>query len=137
MVERRGSAWSWWQRRQWSGDDRLEIPVSFFGGWWGVPDDPVNQTGNLTGTEIEALMSTAPGEDPTMPDPTNHYGDPYEMLDGMDLTDFERSVLDTIVIAGLSYRQAGRVLDVSHSSVYRTHKSLMKRIRKQMGADDE
>lgn len=131
MADRR-EQWSYWSRRRWleDNDSRKEIPVSFFGGWWNVPI-PDEARPNLTGTDIEALMSTAPGHEPV--DPTVHYGDPYTMLDGMDITEFERAVLDAIVMAGLSYRQAGRELGVPHSTVFRTYKSLIIRIRSHMG----
>lgn len=135
MPERRGGNWSYWSRQAWleDTDARNEIPVSFFGGWWAI-ETPDTTPENLTGTDIEALMTAAPGHEPI--EPTEHYGDPYQMLDGMDLSEFERQVLDAIVIAGLSYRQAGRILGASHSSVYRTYKSVIARIRKQMGVEE-
>lgn len=111
---------------------RNEVPVSALGGWWNVPV-PNNDT-NFTDTDMEALMSAAPGHEPYRA--PRHDTDPYQAL-GIELDDFEREVMDARVISGLSYRQAGRVLGVSYSTVYRVHKSVLERIRKQMGVDDE
>lgn len=111
---------------------RNEIPVSSLGGWWNVPV-PDNQT-NFSDTDLEALMSTAPGHEP-MRAPA-HDTDPYQAL-GIELDEFEQAVMDAIVMSGLSYRQAGRMLGVSYSTVYRVHKSVIARIRKQMGVEDD
>lgn len=103
-----------------------EIPVSAMGGWWNVPLGP--STTNFTGTDLEALMSSAPGDEPEISD--YYDGDPYADL---DLDEFEVAVLDAIVVSGLSYRQAARVLGVSHTTVRRVHMSAIERIRRQMG----
>jgi len=44
--------------------------------------------------------------------------------------------MDAKVISGLSYRQAGRVLGCSYSTVYRVHKSVLARVRKQIGVEE-
>lgn len=107
----------------------VEIPISSLGGWWAVPR--VNRPINHTGTELEALMMSAPGDEPDWEEPQDQ--DPYA---GFDLDDIEIAVMDAIVMAGLSYRQAGRQLGLSHTQVRRIHLSIKLRIERQWNERD-
>lgn len=114
-----------WEKLAGKPDARSrEIPISSLGGWWAVPN--ANTPVNHTGTELEALMMSAPGHEVPWDDPEDM--DPYA---GFDLDEIELAVLDAIVMAGLSYRQAGKLLNMSHTHVRRIYFSIKLRIERQ------
>lgn len=84
-------------------------------------------------TELEAMMMSPPGEDR---EPVNHdHGDTYENLEDLlgvelDLDDVEMEVLDAVLVAGLSIREAAEVLGIPGTTVWRIKEGALERIRR-------
>jgi DNA-directed RNA polymerase specialized sigma24 family protein len=86
-------------------------------------------------SELEALMMTAPGQNP---EPVHNYNDDtYTRLSELlgveiDLSELEQSVLDCVFVAGLSIRDTSRVLGLPKSTVQRIKDTTLNRIRQQV-----
>lgn len=112
---------------------RREIPAASLGGAW-ILDSPSKPS-----SELEALMQTPPGKD--VPEVSvDAQESPYDALErhvgaSLELTGFEKAVLDARAIAGLSYREIGRLLGCSASTAYRTYISTTERIFEKSNAD--
>jgi DNA-directed RNA polymerase specialized sigma24 family protein len=106
---------------------RREIPAASLGGAW-ILDGP-----STPSSELEVLMQTPPGgNEPDIAIDTQE--SPYDALErhvgaSLGLTEFEKAVLDARAIAGLSYREVGRLLGCSASTAYRTYTATVERIR--------
>ena len=105
---------------------RREIPAASLGGAW-ILDTP-----STPSSELEALMQTPPGGNaPEIA--IDAQESPYDALErhvgaSLELTEFEKAVLDAKAIAGLSYREVGRLLGCSASTVHRTYTATVERI---------
>ena len=110
---------------------RREIPAASLGGTW-ILDGP-----STPSSELEALMQTPPGgHEPEIAIDTQE--SPYDALErhvgaSLGLTEFEKAVLDARAIAGLSYREVGRLLGCSASTAYRTYTATVERIFEKHG----
>lgn len=80
-------------------------------------------------------MMTAPGQEPT---PVQRYNDDtYDKLNetlgfDLELNELERSVLDSVFVAGLSIRDTADVLGLPKSTVQRIKDTTLNRIRQQI-----
>jgi DNA-directed RNA polymerase specialized sigma24 family protein len=105
---------------------RREIPAASLGGTW-ILDGP-----GTPSSELEVLMQTPPGgNEPEIAVDTQE--SPYDALEryvgaSLNLTEFEEAVLDARAIAGLSYREVGKLLGCSASTVHRTYTAILGRI---------
>ena len=112
---------------------RREIPAASLGGSW-ILDGP-----STPSSELEVLMQTPPGgHEPE--ESVDAQESPYDALERhvgapLELTEFEKAVLDARAIAGLSYREIGRLLGCSASTAYRTYISTTERIFEKSNAD--
>ena len=110
---------------------RREIPATSLGGMWVL--DGVS----APSSELEALMSTPPGEH--VPEVAADIQEsPYDALErrvgaSLGLTEFEKAVLDARAVAGLSFRETGRLLDCSASTAYRTYTATVTRLFEKHG----
>ena len=94
---------------------------------WALDMLSKNRSTNFTDTDLEDLMSQAPGDRDR--EPHSGYTDPYT---GFDLTEVEEAVMDCTVIAGLTFRQASAILKIPVTSVHRIHHATLKRIKSLM-----
>ncbi len=111
---------------------RREVPATSLGGNW-ILDSAATPT-----SELEALMMTAPGGHAPEVAPSCRT-DPYEALErhtgvSLGLTEFEMAVCDARAIAGLSYREIGKLLGCSASTAHRTYTALFEKILKKIGS---
>lgn len=110
---------------------RREIPATSLGGMW-ILDGAVAPS-----SELEALMQTPPGGHvPKVA--VDAQESPYDALErrvgvSLGLTEFEEAVLDARAVAGLSYREVGRLLGCSASTAYRTYTAAVTRIFEKHG----
>jgi DNA-directed RNA polymerase specialized sigma24 family protein len=86
-------------------------------------------------SELEALMMTAPGQEPV--EVHRYNDDTYKKLEEvlgveLDLSELEMSVLDCVFVAGLSIRDTGSVLGLPKSTVQRIKDTTLNRIRQQV-----
>ena len=101
-----------------------------------VPDWQLEYSPTPTpSSETEALMMTAPGQDPQ---PVYSYDDDTytrlsELLSvDLALSELEISVLDCVFVAGLSIRTTAEVLGLPKSTVQRIKDTTLNRIRQQV-----
>ena len=94
---------------------------------WALDMLSKNRSTNFTDTDLEDLMSQAPGGQDR--EPHSWYIDPYA---GFGLTETEEAVIDCTVIAGLTFRQTSGILGIPVTSVHRIHHATLKRIKSLM-----
>ena len=94
---------------------------------WALDMLSKNRSTNFTGTELEHMMSQAPGDQDR--EPARGDTDPYT---GFGLTETEEAVIDCTVIAGLTFRQTSGILGIPVTSVHRIHHATLKRIKSLM-----
>lgn len=87
-------------------------------------------------TELEALMMAAPGDHPATTVDHNH-GDTYQNLQKMlgidlDIDEVEQEVLDAVLVAGLSIREAADILGIPATTVWRIKEGALDRIRRRV-----
>ena len=101
-----------------------------------VPDwQLTHRPAPLPSSELEALMMTAPGQEPA--EVHRYNDDTYRRLEELlgvelDLSDLEISVLDCVFVAGLSIRTTAEVLSLPKSTVQRIKDTTLNRIRQQV-----
>jgi DNA-directed RNA polymerase specialized sigma24 family protein len=84
-------------------------------------------------TELQALMETAPGEIPAEThEQQTTLSNQIEHIVQHDLSEEEKAVIETTIIAGHSIRMAAKILGWPSSTVHRLKMSALNRIREKM-----
>jgi DNA-directed RNA polymerase specialized sigma24 family protein len=110
-------------------EKRREIPAPD----WVFETRPGIATPN---SELEALMMSTPGYDIETPidlDRGDTYSNLQEILGvDLDLDEVEEEVLDAVLVAGLSIREAADILGIPATTVWRIKDSAVTRIRQRI-----
>jgi DNA-binding NarL/FixJ family response regulator len=99
-------------------------------GWKHVHDQPLGDRKDKEVTVGDQWIFDRIEQDHHMPVPQGeHETDPYDLFPPGFLTDQEQAVIDAIVIAGLSNKEAARLLGCSQNTVIRHHRIALMKMR--------
>ena len=99
-------------------------------GWKQVYERPIGDRKDKEITVGDEWIFNRIEQDHHMPVPQGkHESDPYELFPPGYLTDQEQAVIDAIVIAGLSNKEAARLLGCSQNTIIRHHRVALNKMR--------